>query len=35
MLKRLFLKLKGKQDKTSKDVNAFKEFEKEVKQIEV
>jgi hypothetical protein len=28
MLKRLFSKLKGKQDKTLKDVNSFKKFEK-------
>ena len=35
MLKRLFSKLKGKQEETSKDVNAFKESEKGTKQTEV
>ena len=27
MLKKLFSKLKGKQDKTSNDVNTYKEYE--------
>jgi hypothetical protein len=35
MLKRLFSKLKGKQEATSKDANALKESEKETKQTEV
>jgi hypothetical protein len=35
MLKKLFSKLKGKHEETSKDVNAFKESEKEMNQTEV
>jgi hypothetical protein len=35
MLKRLFSKLKGKQAKTSNDVNAYQEIQKEKNQTEV
>lgn len=35
MLKKLFSRLRGKQEETSKDVNAFKEFEIEKNQVEV
>jgi len=35
MLKKLLSKLKGKQEETSKDVNAFKESERKMKQTEV
>jgi hypothetical protein len=35
MLKRLFSKLKEKQDKTSNDVKGYKEIQKEKNQTEV
>jgi len=35
MLESIFAKIKGRKEKTSKDVNAFKESKKEKKLVEI